>query len=160
MVPTTVNFQTSAVILVCLVNLIFLALPQVLVLERAEGFLQFRSSSVSGCGRGVSGLWGEADFPGQVLAAVETLLLVTPSSPSVSGHGTEVSGPWGQNGSQVKLLVVVGSILLVPLSYPMLGLLVEREGSGLVGRRARFLATYDQLRSQLIPFTSSAGLSQ
>lgn len=40
----TVNFQTSAVILVCLVNLIFLALPQVLVLERAEGFLQFRSS--------------------------------------------------------------------------------------------------------------------
>lgn len=69
-----------------------------------------------------------------MLAAVETLLLITHSSPSVSGHGTEVSGPWSQKGSQAKLLVVVGSILLVPPSYPMLGLLVEREGSGLVGR--------------------------
>lgn len=69
-----------------------------------------------------------------MLAAVETLLLITHSSPSVSGHGTEVSGPWGQKRSQAKLLFVVGSILLVPPSYPMLGLLVEKEGSGLVGR--------------------------
>lgn len=73
--------------------------------------------SVSGWGRGVSGLWGQTDFPGQVLVAVETLLLIPipHSSPRVSGQGRKVSGPRGQ---KAKLLVVVGPILLVPPSHP------------------------------------------
>lgn len=86
--------------------------------SEGRGVSSVQVLSVSEWGRGVSGLWGQTEFPGQVLAAVQTLLLIPHSSPMVSGQGREVSGPRGQKGSQAKLLVVVGPILLVLPSHP------------------------------------------